>query len=103
MFGAPLPDLEEYGELADKATKAFTILKDAIHEAKPEADSHELIQEALFAWATVHGLASITQTGSFSALGIQGPAMMDEAIRYALGNICRAINGPEDRLLEPPL
>jgi len=97
MFGSPLPNLNQHPELAAKAAVAFKIVKDAVRASKPGADERILMQEALFAWATVHGLASITQTGSFSALGIHDPGMMEEASRYAMGNICRVINGSHPR------
>ena len=97
MFGSPLPDLSQHPSLVVKAAVAFQILKDAVRGSKPGADERELTHDALFAWATVHGLASITQSGSYSALGIHDPDMMDEAIRYAMGNICHAINGPQPR------
>ncbi len=92
MFGTPLPDFKEHPQLADKAAEAFSILKEVIRAIKKNADENELTMESLFAWSTVHGLASITQSGSFSMLAIHEPERLSEAIQYVMSHICSAVS-----------
>ncbi|MEO7717170.1 MAG: TetR/AcrR family transcriptional regulator [Capsulimonas sp.] len=92
MFGTPLPDLKEHPYLFARATEAFSLLKEAIRAIKTDASENELTSDALFAWSTVHGLASLTQIGSFSLLGVQELDQRDKAIRDIMDHICRSIN-----------
>ena len=94
MFGTPLPDLKAHPALAAQASEAFALLKEAVRAMKPDADEKRLTQDALFAWSTVHGLASITQFGSFSAVGIRESGEMTEAIETTMQHVCRLINPP---------
>jgi AcrR family transcriptional regulator len=91
MFGTPLPDFKEHPGLADKAGQAFSILKEAIRAIRKDDTEKDLTMAALFAWSTVHGVASITQSGSFVALGLREAQELSEAIQYVMGHICAVV------------
>jgi AcrR family transcriptional regulator len=71
MFGTPLPDPAAHPEMMRQSQHAFSILRDAIarldrrsvSDASPELD-------AMYVWATVHGLASVMQSSVKAALGL---------------------------------
>jgi len=71
MFGTPLPDPAAHPDMMRQAQHAFAILRDAIArldrskagDASPELD-------AMYVWATVHGLASVLQASAMSALHV---------------------------------
>jgi len=94
MFGTPLPDLEQHPELKARSARTFEILRDAISALRAGATPEELTLEGLFAWSTVHGLASIMGTKSFALLGIGGETQLDEAVRHVINHICAAVIGP---------
>ena len=91
MFGTPLPDFAEHPQLAEKAGEAFLILKQAVRAVKKDAGEDQVMQDALFAWSTVHGLASILQFVSLTMLGINSTSRRTEAIQNVMAHICQAI------------
>ena len=92
MFGAPFSNLKEHPKPAERASEAFSLLKGAIRATQENADENELTMEALFAWSTVHGHASITLIDIFSMLAIQAAKRQDETIQHIMTHLCRAIN-----------
>lgn len=92
MFETPLPDFKEHPGLADKAGQPFSILKEAIRAIRKDVTEKDLTMAALFAWSTVHGVASITQSGSFVALGLQEAQELSEAIQYVMSRVCTVVS-----------
>lgn len=95
MFGTPLPRPEEHPETMEAARHTFRILLDSIAGVQREAGGKAApaptyMLDALFVWATVHGLATIFQTALLEQLGI-GHSMLREALPHALRSIGRAM------------
>lgn len=67
MFSTPLPDPEEHPAMMEKARYAFDLLREAMQGMAPNSDPD---LDALFIWATVHGLAGILQMQMFDQLSV---------------------------------
>jgi AcrR family transcriptional regulator len=66
MFGAPLPDTGENGDMIRSGRRAFALLSDAlarmfVGRGSPRGAA-ELDLESLFVWSSLHGLVSLMQT-----------------------------------------
>lgn len=72
MFGTPLPDPAEHPEMMEEARHAFALLKKGIadvHAMTSGAGPNERTDyDALFIWATLHGLAMIMQSTALESL-----------------------------------
>lgn len=93
MFGAELPDPAAHPAMLDKARHAFGLLREAVSRLPepghgPEGRTDEL--DALFVWATVHGLASILQTRAVETLGLTDQTV-DALVTHTLGRIGAAL------------
>jgi AcrR family transcriptional regulator len=95
IFGTPLPDPTEHPEMMQEARFAFSILLDGIARlhGRPGDASAETKLDALFVWATVHGLATILQTEALDKLGLRQRELA-QAIPHTLACIGRALAGP---------
>lgn len=66
MFGTALPDPEAHPRMMDRGRHAFSILERAIEQVHrhlgrpPDREGVEL--DAMFVWATVHGMATLRQS-----------------------------------------
>ncbi|CAN5280870.1 TetR/AcrR family transcriptional regulator [soil metagenome] len=92
MFNTPLPDAESHPRMMRNAQYAFDLLRDRLAQmplrslgAMP-AESPDL--DALFVWSTLHGLASIIQSGAIGKLTERDKHM---AVARCLGRIEAAI------------
>lgn len=76
MFATPLPDPAAHPDMMQSARHAFAILGraiDRIHARRSPAGGERLVQlDALYVWATVHGMASIMQSPAMGTLGLAG-------------------------------
>jgi AcrR family transcriptional regulator len=90
LFGTPLPDPAAHPEMMAEARRAFQLLHEAIGHLKPPAAEEELQLDALFVWATVHGLASILQTAALDQIGLD-KVVLAEALPHALHRIGKAL------------
>lgn len=88
MFGTPLPDAEEHPEMMEKAHYAFSLLRDNI--AKMAMISNTDLN-ALYVWATMHGLASILQMQMFEYLSVSNHDIT-ETIQHVINRIGTGLN-----------
>lgn len=71
MFGTPLPDPAQHPAMMQNAQHAFALLRDCIGRLQPATrPPHEIERDALFVWATMHGIASILQTHALETLAL---------------------------------
>ncbi len=90
MFGTLLPQPERYPETMTAARAAFGILLRAIHGVKSGQGEEEAKLDALFVWATVHGIATIQETSVMEQLGMDAK-LQREALPHALARIGAAM------------
>ncbi len=92
MFGALLPDPAAHPEMMAKAQHAFSLLRDALEAVQPAAAQEEggLDLDALFVWATVHGLASILTTCAGQTLALP-QSVLEQACAHTLAAIGRGL------------
>lgn len=74
MFGTPLPDAGAHPDMMRQARHAFSLLCDALRRKRAQqqrdvADG-EIVQDAMFIWAGLHGLATIVASSAVATLGI---------------------------------
>ncbi|MEM1203815.1 MAG: TetR/AcrR family transcriptional regulator [Acidobacteriota bacterium] len=79
MFGTPLPDPAEHPEMMRQSRHAFSLLREGIGDlesvlpipdAVPGTEGYADELDALFIWATIHGMASILQSHTLQTLGL---------------------------------
>lgn len=71
MFGTPWPDTAEHPQLAEHARLAFDVLCEGLaRQHGGQAERATVESDALFIWASLHGLASITQSHAMEQIGI---------------------------------
>jgi len=94
MFGTPLPDPDQHPEMMRSARHAFSLLRDCLDRMDAVRPNHVAggapDLDALFVWATMHGLASILQTSALRTLGLQ-PAVLSEVASQTLRRIGAAL------------
>lgn len=99
MFGTPLPDPDRHPKMMRNARHAFSLLRDGLERMDrhgPAGDDGTTADlDALFVWSSVHGLASILQTGALSTLGLP-PGVLTAATSHALERIGAALGGDAD-------
>lgn len=96
MFGTPLPDPAAHPEMMHEARRAFLILQEQIGRLHGRAAGEPLAadsRDALFVWATVHGLATIMRSPVLSELGLE-PGILADALPHTLACIGRAMGAP---------
>ncbi len=95
MFGTPLPDRRQHPDMMKQAKHAFAILLDGVVRlhGRPVDTLSEL--DALFVWASMHGLAGILQSPALQTLDLEDN-VLNSAIPHALLGIRAALgrNGP---------
>jgi AcrR family transcriptional regulator len=91
MFGTPWPEPAQHPELVQHAVHAFNLLRDslrAMHGHRPGRHA-EADRQAMFVWATLHGMASITQANVMQHLklapGVERALHTDLLARIGLG------------------
>ncbi len=102
MFETPFPNLHRHAGLEQKATAAFGLLHDAIRRLRGNDNPEANRELALFAWSTVHGLASITTNGALPAIGISAPDAQARAVEHVLAMICNGIVAPSPFTISKP-
>lgn len=90
MFGTLLPAPGEYPETMAAARAAFQVLLGALAGVKAGRDEKEAQLDALFVWATVHGVATIQETSVLEQLGME-ERVQQEALPHALARIGAAL------------
>lgn len=91
LFSTPLPNPALHPEMMQEAKKAFTLLHEALGHLHGRATSPEALQlDALFVWATVHGLATLLQSAALDHLGLDH-ALIAEALPNTLARIGQAL------------
>ena len=94
IFGAVLPDPSEHTEMMQEARKAFAILLEGVarlHGLDPaQKPARQTQLDALFIWASVHGLATILQTTALEEIGL-GKLLLKDALPHSLECIGRAM------------
>lgn len=104
MFGTPLPEPTRHPEMMHRAQHAFAMLREGIARLRfaaphrPVGPPPEL--DALFVWATVHGLASVLQTSALGTLALPD-GTLDALVPHALGRLSLALDGDPDRRAAP--
>jgi AcrR family transcriptional regulator len=79
MFATPLPDPEAHPDMMRSARHAFAILEDAVKRLpRPKTATAAPALDALYVWATVHGIASIRRSGAMATLDL------DKAVHAAM-------------------
>lgn len=89
MFGTPLPDPAAHPEMMEQARRAFSLLRDAIARARPQA---QVDLDALYVWSTLHGLAAILELDMFDTLTV-AQVPLDEMVRQVIGRIGTGLEG----------
>jgi AcrR family transcriptional regulator len=95
MFGTPLPDPAQHPDMMRSARRAFTLLHEAIARLRGEADNADPaldagVLDALFVWATMHGLAGIRQAAAVETLGLPA-ATLAQIDAHGLRRVSRAL------------
>lgn len=89
MFGSPLPDPSHHPEMMEEARQAYTVLRGVLSRI-PGLPGDQVSLQALFIWATIHGLASIFQTEALKQVSLEG-IPLDEALPYSMLCISKAL------------
>jgi len=92
MFNTALPDAELHPEMMERARHAFSILRDAISRldmADPDTP-RPVDLDALYVWATVHGLASIMPSSAMKSLPLS-KAHLNAIETFAMGRLRSAL------------
>jgi AcrR family transcriptional regulator len=99
MFGTPLPDPAAHPEMMRRARHAFGLLRACVGRLPGRAGPNDPLaaQDALFVWATVHGIASILETKASAGLDLPAGAMTTFGA-HAFARLGQALAAPA-----PPL
>lgn len=105
MFGTPLPDPAAHPDMMRRSQHAFAILRNAIARL-PRSDGQPVQPEldAMYVWATVHGLASAMQGSVIGTLGLSAPTLAAMPA-HVLGRIGTGLGQTEEagaRTTPPP-
>lgn len=90
MFGTPLPDAACHPGMMQQAREPFDILRRVIARLPGRNSAAEIDRDAMFVWATVHGLASILETRAGEELGLH-PRDLTELTTHTLRRIGAAM------------
>jgi AcrR family transcriptional regulator len=91
MFATRLPDADAHPAMLLRARAAFALLSDAVARIAPAAAPGTVALDAVFAWAAVHGLAGILQTGALGKLPGTEAAMAEAASAHLLARLADAV------------
>jgi AcrR family transcriptional regulator len=95
MFGTPLPDPTAHPDMMRSARHAFDLLRQAVskraHHTNADTPPPLIDQDALFIWATLHGLASILKTDVLHTLQLPR-AVLDDMVRHTFQRISAALD-----------
>lgn len=96
MFATPLPDPAAHPDMMRSARHAFAILEDAVKRLPRSSPDDNGVPkpalDALYVWATVHGIASIRQSGAMATLGL-GETVLAAMHQHAMGRLHAALVG----------
>lgn len=99
MFGTPLPDPARHPAMMQSARHAFALLRDCLgrmEAATAGGSAGETVDlDALFVWSTMHGLASVLQTGALRTLGLP-PALLAASASHTLRRVGAALGAEVD-------
>jgi AcrR family transcriptional regulator len=91
MFGGPLPDPTAHPRVLAQARAAFDLLREGLAaERGAPAGDPEVARDALFVWASLHGLATILESEAVTRLDLvadEDPALL----AHVLGRLGRAM------------
>lgn len=97
MFGTPLPDPSEHPEMMREARHAFSLLREGLARLAEEQDAplanDALNRDALYVWASMHGLASISTSDAVDTLGLSTETLTS-AGQHGLARIAIALSVP---------
>lgn len=94
MFNTPLPDPALHPEMMANAQYAFALLRDRLagmtlrEPDMPVADSAK--HDAIFIWATLHGLASIGQSNVAETIALD-PPQLETAMARSMARLSLAL------------
>lgn len=92
MFGTPLPDPERYPEMLAEARHAFAMLHEAIGRLDARRTRRPAAElDALYVWATVHGVASILQSSAMRTLPL-APGVLAGMERHVMERLRAALS-----------
>ncbi|MEM7050679.1 MAG: TetR/AcrR family transcriptional regulator [Acidobacteriota bacterium] len=93
MFGTALPDPHAHPEMMAQAQHAFSLLQERVARlAEAPSTAPAVALDALFVWATIHGLATILESCAVGRLEMP-EAMVRAADDHVLGRIATALAG----------
>ncbi len=97
MFGTPWPDTTKHPQLVEHARLAFDVLCQGLtRQHGGKVDRARVESDALFIWASLHGLASITQSHAMEQIGVM-QKVIRAAPEYTLARIGDAMsNKPQE-------
>lgn len=94
MFSTPWPQAAEQAELTADANQAFVTLRRVmarVHGVKAPTPAVDL--DALFVWATMHGLAGILSANCTTHLTLS-PTVHKKAVAHVMDLIARGLSDP---------
>ena len=91
LFELPEPELAVYEDSEAKMAVAFEILLGVVTRLTGVDDLALNRECSMFAWATVHGLASLTANQVFPAIGLFDKEAQEAAVSANLSMICLTI------------
>lgn len=99
MFGTPLPDPREHPAMMASARHAFGLLEAGLGAMYAEAgrvvSAETIMQDALFVWSTLHGVASVRAAPALKALALP-PSVLERTIEHTLARLSSALLAPSD-------
>lgn len=101
MFGTPLPDPAKHEAMMASARHAFSLLYRGLGRVHAEAGrampDDAVVQDGLFVWATLHGLASIRETQALATLQLPATTLtnIDRYVLARLGDALSAARAPQ--------
>ncbi len=94
MFGTPWPEAAEHEDLVQAALHAFNRLREALTWLRgPEADAVQVDRDALFIWASLHGLASAMHSSLMNKLQL-APGVESGAEAHLMKRMSDALQAP---------
>jgi AcrR family transcriptional regulator len=90
MFGTPLPDAHAHPEMLRNSRHAYALLHEAIGRLEREGNSSADL-DALYVWATMHGLASIMESSVLETVPLPA-SLLDKAVPHAMARLRTALS-----------
>ena len=101
IYEFPVTDLDGFESVEAKASTAFEVLLQAVKRLTQETDDTFNRECALFAWASVHGMASLSAQRILPSVGFFGEDEQANALQNSMQMICQAILARSARLHQP--